>query len=117
VLVSLLLGCAVNMCCSVLLLYLQGEQVAAAGLAPEGSGVVLASSGGMLAHFPLDGVRQAGRAAGCVKVRRTGMLSLSLYWCGIESFVQQCTDPHDEQEPLTVECAYHGMCLQCMQSN
>lgn len=68
-----------TVCFAVLLLCLQGEQVAAAGLAPEGSGVVLASSGGMLAHFPLDGVRQAGRAAGCVKVGRAGMLGLSLY--------------------------------------
>jgi hypothetical protein len=47
----------------------QGEQLAAGGLAPDGSHVILASSGGLLSHFPLDTVRQAGRAAGCVKVR------------------------------------------------
>lgn len=46
---------------------LEGEQLAAGGLAPDRSHVVLASSGGLLAHFPLDTVRQAGRAAGCIK--------------------------------------------------
>jgi hypothetical protein len=54
------------------MLCLQGEQLAAGGLAPDGSHVVLASSGGLLAHFPLDTVRQAGRAAGCIKVRVCG---------------------------------------------
>lgn len=46
----------------------QGEQVTAGGLAAAGSHVIMASTGGMLAHFPLDALREAGRAAGCVKV-------------------------------------------------
>lgn len=68
-----LAGCAVLCCAGRLVMdhsgWLQGEQLAAGGLALDGSSVVLASSGGLLAHFPLDTVRQAGRAAGCIKVR------------------------------------------------
>jgi hypothetical protein len=51
-----------------LLLLLQGEQLAAGGLASPGSTVVLASSGGMLAHFAADNVRCSSRAAGSIKV-------------------------------------------------
>lgn len=53
---------------AVLLVVLQGEQLAAGGLAAEGSTVVLASSDGMLAHFAADCVRCSGRAAGSIKV-------------------------------------------------
>ncbi|WIA34417.1 hypothetical protein OEZ86_012752 [Tetradesmus obliquus] len=45
----------------------EGEQLAAGGLAAEGSTVVLASSDGMLAHFAADCVRCSGRAAGSMK--------------------------------------------------
>ncbi|KAF6254075.1 DNA topoisomerase [Scenedesmus sp. NREL 46B-D3] len=45
----------------------EGEQLAAGGLASEGSTVVLASSGGMLAHFAADNVRCSSRTAGCIK--------------------------------------------------
>lgn len=48
----------------------QGEQLAGGALAAEGSHILLASSGGKLAHFSLSCVRLSGRAAGCVKVRR-----------------------------------------------
>jgi hypothetical protein len=57
---------------------LQGEQLAAGGLASQGSTVVLASSGGMLAHFAADTVRCSGRAAGSIKV---SMMSFS-FCCG-----------------------------------
>lgn len=56
------------MCAVLRCLVSQDEQLAAAGLAPDGSHVVLASSNGLLAHFPLDIVRQSSRAAGCIKV-------------------------------------------------
>jgi hypothetical protein len=53
---------------AVLLCALQGEQLAAGGLASDGSTVVLASSDGRLAHFAADTVRCSGRTAGSMKV-------------------------------------------------
>jgi hypothetical protein len=61
---------------------LQGEQLAAGALAQEGSNVILASSGGMLAHFPVNSVRQAGRAAGCIKVSRSCRMCFGTLPCG-----------------------------------
>ncbi|KAF8061304.1 gyrA [Scenedesmus sp. PABB004] len=45
----------------------QGEELVAGGLAPAGAQVVLASSGGLLARFRMDLVRESGRTSGCVK--------------------------------------------------
>eukprot|EP00878_Enallax_costatus_P019373 GHUV01020438.1.p1 GENE.GHUV01020438.1~~GHUV01020438.1.p1 ORF type:complete len:826 (+),score=272.01 GHUV01020438.1:1150-3627(+) len=45
----------------------EGERLAAGALARPGSTVILASSGGMVAHFSLDTVRVSGRTAGSIK--------------------------------------------------